>query len=174
MIEIFQCKKCGTCCRNMFDDYEGVKKGLVLTAKEVNLFPSDMISPNLAIGTEKRKRIITYQLNVGSCPHIDINKCSIYDHRPLICRAFPFRFGNFSTKCPVFSYRTIGVRYCDFVPSKLQEDATEKMDRYVSNRLKKYYVKGSKIWSYDLATNKWVTKSETSTNTDVNGKGGKS
>ena len=119
------------------------------------------ISPSMALGTENRKKIITYQLNVETCPNIDAqNNCSIYEKRPLICKAFPFKSGDFSIKCPILSYRKVGEFYCDFVPSTVQVDATEKFDRYISNRFRKYYVKGIKPWDYDLETMKWVLESE--------------
>lgn len=157
MSEIFQCKKCGTCCRNLLEDIRGIRKGLVLTAKEVSLFPSEMISPSLAMGTEKRKIPITYQLNVNTCPHIDNkNECLIYDKRPLMCKAFPYESGDFSNKCTVFSYRKVGQRYCDFAPSRFQIDASEKLNRYIMNRYRKHFKKGIKIWDYDLAAEQWI------------------
>ena len=130
MSEIFQCKKCGTCCRNLFDDIEGIRMGLVLTAKEVSLFPSEMISPSSALGTEKRKKIITYQLNANTCPHIDNkNNCLIYEKRPLRCKSYPYEDGNFSIKCTVLSYRKVGLFYCNVTPSELQYDADKKLPR---------------------------------------------
>ena len=161
MSEIFQCKKCDTCCRNLLDDIRGIRKGLILTAKEVNLFPSEMISPSLAIGTEKRKKAITFQLNANTCPHIDNkNECLIYDKRPLMCKAFPYESGNFSIKCTVFSSRKVGQTYCDFAPSRFQIDASEKLNRYARNRFQKYFRKGIKVWEYDLATKNWVLKAQ--------------
>jgi len=158
---IFECKKCGTCCRNLFDDIQGIRKGLLLTAKEVSLFPSEMISPSSAVGTEKRKKIIIYQLNVNTCPRIDNkNECLIYDKRPLMCKAFPYESGSFSTKCTVFSRRKVGQFYCDFAPSEFQIDASEKLNRYVRNRFRKYFIRGIKVWEYDLTTKNWVFKAQ--------------
>jgi len=159
MSEIFQCKKCGTCCRNLFDEIRGMRTGLSLTAKEVSLFPSEMISPHLSVGTEQRKKIITYQLNVNTCPHVNNkNACLIYDKRPLICKAFPFKSGNFSIKCTVLSYRKVGQFYSDVVPSELQIDASDKLQRYMWNRVRKYFIKGIKLWECNLATKNWVLK----------------
>jgi Fe-S-cluster containining protein len=156
---VFECKKCGTCCRNLLEEIEGIAKGLILTAKEVSLFPSKMISPSIAIGTEKSKTMIFYQLNANTCPHIDKrNECLIYDRRPLMCRAFPYNSGNFSIKCPVFSNRRVGQFYLDFEPSELQIDADGKLDRYKGNRFRKYFKKGFKEWHYDLTKKNWVFK----------------
>ena len=159
MSEIFQCKKCGTCCRNLLEHIRGIRKGLLLTAKEVSLFPSKMISHSLAIGTEKRKKVIFYQLNANTCPHIDNkNECLIYDKRPLMCKAFPYELGNFSNKCTVFRNRKVGQFYSGFMPSESQIDVSEKMNRYVRNCLKRYFKKGMKSWEYDLATKKWILR----------------
>ena len=158
---VFECKRCGKCCRNLLEDIKGIRKGLVLTAKEVSLFPSEMISPSLAVGTEKRKKPITYQLNANICPHIDNkNECLIYDKRPLMCKAFPYESGNFSNRCTVFSYRKVGQFYCDFMPSESQIDASEKLNRYIWNRFQKYFIKGIKVWEYDLATKNWIFKAQ--------------
>lgn len=161
MSEIFQCKRCGTCCRNLLEDIRGIKRGLILTAKEASLFHSEMISPSLGIGMSKPKIIIIYQLNVNTCPHINNkNECLIYDKRPLMCKAFPYESGNFSNKCTVFSYRKVGQFYSDFVPSEHQIDASEKLNRYIWNRFRKYFIKGIKVWEYDLATKNWVFKAQ--------------
>ena len=158
---IFQCKRCGTCCRNLLEDDDSIRKGLLLTAKEVGLFPSEMISPSLAIGTEKQKRTITYQLNVNICPHInDKNECLIYNKRPLMCKAFPFDSGSFSVRCVVFSNRKLGVLYCDFAPSESQIDASEKLNKYIRKRFHKHFTKGIKVWNFDLATKNWAFKAQ--------------
>ena len=160
MSEVFHCKKCGSCCRNLFDELDGIRKGLLLTAKEAKLFPSDMVFPSLGIGTEKRKKIITYQLNAEVCPHIgDKNECLIYEKRPLKCKAFPFDLAGFSIKCPIMSYRKVGQFYTDFAPSRLQYTSSEKLDRYMLNRFRKYSSKGVRAWDYDLAKKKWVINS---------------
>ena len=161
MSEILQCKRCGSCCRNLFDDNKGIRKSLVLTAKEIGFFPSEMISPSLAVGTEKRKKVITYQLNVNTCPHIDKNnECLIYDNRPLKCKAFPYESGNFSNTCTVLSYRKVGQSYCDFAPSISHIDASEKLNRYITNRLKKHFKKGYKVWDFDLLVEKWIIRAQ--------------
>ena len=73
-----------------------------------------------------------------------------------MCKAFPFFSGDFSIKCPVFSYSKVGQFSCDFATSRPHVDASEKFDRYVWNRFRKYFVKGFKLWDYDLITKNWV------------------
>ena len=88
---VFNCRKCGTCCRNLLEYINGVKAGLLLTVKEIDLFPSEMISPKMAIGIAGPEQMICYQLSVDNCPYInEKSECRTYDKRPLMCRAFPY------------------------------------------------------------------------------------
>jgi len=149
--------KCGTCCRSLLEESEGVLKGLTLTANETDLFPSSMVSPQTALGRKKPARIINYQLNVDYCPHINQrNECEIYDKRPLICRAFPYIQGNFSVKCPIFKklFKREGLRVT-FPMSHAEVEASLKRDRLTQNLLKRYWKKGSKMWIYDLRSKQW-------------------
>jgi len=155
-IVVFECKKCGNCCRNLLESFTGVTKGLVLTIKEIKLFPSGMISPKIAIGKRKPKKIINYQLNVNVCPHInERNECKIYDKRPLMCKAFPYESGTFSVKCSVFSHMKTGV-ICNAEFSVTEIEASEKLNKHIWNRFHKYFRKGIKAWECDLATKKWI------------------
>jgi Fe-S-cluster containining protein len=120
-----------------------------------------MTSPSLAVGTEKRKKTITHQLNVNICPHLgNKNECLIYERRPLKCKAFPFDSGNFSNKCTVFSYRKVGYVYCDFAPSRSQIEASDKLNRCLGKLFQRFFVKGIKVWEYDLATKNWVFRTQ--------------
>lgn len=149
--------KCGTCCRNLLEESEGVLKGLTLTANETSLFPSDMVSPQIVTGRKKPTRIINYQLNVQDCPHINQrNECQIYDKRPLICKAFPYIQGNFSMKCPNIGklFKIAGLRVTLPVPYA-EAEASQKRDRLSQNLLRKHWKKGSKMWLYDLRSTQW-------------------
>lgn len=153
--------KCGTCCRNLLEEREGVLKGLVLTEKETSLFPPDMVSPHNATGRKKPEHIIDYQLNVNDCPHIDErNECRIYEKRPLICRAFPYIQGNFSVKCPIFGSRFKAGLLITVPLPDAEVEASQKRDRYFQNRLRKYLKKSSKIWVFDLATRQWMAHAQ--------------
>jgi len=153
----FNCKKCGTCCRNLIEDANGIKTGLLLTVKEIDLFPSEMVSPKFAIGFEMPDKIIQYQLNVNDCPHVnEKNECQIYEKRPLMCRAFPYESGTVSVKCPVIGSRIKVYEPCEVEVSATEIDASEKMNRHILNRFQKFYKKGQKAWIFDLETRKWV------------------
>ncbi|HSQ49219.1 MAG TPA: YkgJ family cysteine cluster protein, partial [Candidatus Deferrimicrobiaceae bacterium] len=97
-MQSFRCSECGTCCRDIFDDRGGDKRGLTLTADEALLFPENLIAPLAAFGFEQPETIFLHQLKVKDCPLIDQNKCMIYEKRPLVCRAFPLSQGGYSTK----------------------------------------------------------------------------
>jgi len=155
----FQCLRCGTCCRDLFNDKAGLKKGISLTKSETKLFPEKMISPHMAVGMEKPKTIILYQLNASDCPFIDhSNKCLIYANRPLMCQAFPIVNGIYSGKCKFFSFSKAGTKININWVEGNQLEAFGKLDRYIMNQFKRNFKKGIATWSFDLATNQWVLK----------------
>ncbi len=157
----FECLKCGACCRNLLQDYRGVRKGLTLTVKECNLFPKETVSPQLAMGASKPTIPLTYQLTVNVCPYINSqNECSIYDKRPLVCRAFPIVADEISSRCRVFSYRRTGKVYNEGFPMSEMKVANEKLRRYTQSHYSKHAKKGVQVWEYDLATEKWLRKTE--------------
>ncbi|MFA5857295.1 MAG: YkgJ family cysteine cluster protein [Candidatus Pacearchaeota archaeon] len=94
----FECKCCGTCCR-IFKDVEKGLTGLPLfewekeelenIAKEkgikLNIQPTDLVF-------DKRSGFYicgNFSLKHEPCPFLVNNKCSIYEHRPLVCKAYP-------------------------------------------------------------------------------------
>jgi Fe-S-cluster containining protein len=155
----FHCLRCGTCCRNLFNDKAGLKKGVTLTKSEKNLFPEKMVSPHMAVGMEKPDTIILYQLNVNDCPFIDqSNKCLIYPNRPLMCQAFPIVNFTYSGKCKFFNFSKFSAKITIDWGEGNQVEAFGKLDRYIINHFKRNFKKGIGVWSFDLATNKWVLK----------------
>jgi len=158
----FECQKCGTCCRNLLEDVDGITNGLFLTQRERELFPSELISPKLAIGVGKPRRVIAYQLNINVCPHLDEkHECRIYDRRPLACQSFPFEYMIYSgptvsVKCPVIGSRMKKGEQREVEVSEVEVGASEKMNRYIINRSRKYRKKGLSMWNYDLETKLWV------------------
>ncbi|HPD81957.1 MAG TPA: YkgJ family cysteine cluster protein [Candidatus Pacearchaeota archaeon] len=94
MEEKFQCRKCGDCCRffgetdNWLPLFEWEKDKMKELAEQKKISfeakPIELIfdkKSNLAF-------FINYGLK-GPCPFLINNKCSIYEDRPLICKAFP-------------------------------------------------------------------------------------
>ncbi len=153
---------CGLCCRDLFDDREGHKRGLTLTIEEVLLFPKDLISPLMAVGMEKPEEIILYQLNTKDCPFIDqINKCQIYEKRPLVCRAFPLSQGAYSTKCKLFSFaKNFPENFVKIAIDwgETQLDAESQLDRYIIGKFERGFKRGIGTWSFDLANKRWALR----------------
>jgi Fe-S-cluster containining protein len=158
----FECLKCGECCRTILrSDEGGFKRGLLLTEKEIHLFPKEAVSPKLAIGLTEPKTVVLYQLNVNPCPHLSSrNECQRYSERPLMCRSFPIIAGAVSNRCKVFRYRKVGVSYNEPYTMVEQLEASDKINKYIENCIKKHYKKGLRLWEYDLAAEKWVDKGQ--------------
>lgn len=88
----FKCQKCGKCCRKTLQTIklpngETIITGPQIQLTEVPLFEAQALAPQLAGG--KKRRILTYQIATDGCPHLKGNDCSIYEKRPLVCRAYP-------------------------------------------------------------------------------------
>ena len=157
----FECLQCSKCCRSILETSGGVTRGLALTEREAKIFPPEIVSPKLAVGVSEPSVVILYQLNVTVCPYVnDYNQCSRYEERPLICRSFPIVGGAISNRCRIFSYRKPGVVYAEPFNMDKQMEASRKLNTYTRNRISKHYQKGLKIWEYDIATKKWISKGE--------------
>jgi Fe-S-cluster containining protein len=92
MIEKFECKKCGRCCRNFGGflpiwgwEADELKK----IAKEKNI--SLELKPAELWADEKTGLVWCFQIRLANepCPFLLDNQCSIYKNRPLICKSFP-------------------------------------------------------------------------------------
>ena len=162
---IFECQKCGYCCHNLVEDINGITNGLYLTSKEVRLFPSKLISPQIAVGVNKPKKVIVYQLNVNVCPHItEKNECRIYDKRPLACKSFPLGIklvgrkmrALVSVKCSLIGSQMKVDEFREVELPATEIEASQKIYRYLLNRHRKYVKPGSKLWKFDLKTKEWI------------------
>lgn len=157
----FDCLQCASCCRHLLEVKDGRSRGLTLTEKETSLFESKLISPKLAIGLREPQVIILYQLNAKVCPHVsESNSCQIYQNRPLVCQSFPIISGAISNRCKIFAFRKVGLSYDEPFSMKTQLEASEKLDKYIQNRIRKYFHKGIRLWEYDLATKQWNFKTQ--------------
>ena len=143
------------------EDVNSITNGLFLTSKEIRLFPSKLISPKIAIGASRPKKIVAYQLNVSVCPHInERNECRIYDKRPLACKSFPFEIellrSTVSVKCPQIGSKMKVEEFREVEMSGTEIEASQKVNRYLLNRYQKYFKKGTNLWKFDLKTRKWI------------------
>lgn len=93
-INKFHCKQCGECCKNFGDgdtlplfnrEKKFYEELAVQTGVDIKFVPENILLD--------KKSGIMFCLNWGlkgnPCPFLIGNKCSIYNNRALICRAFP-------------------------------------------------------------------------------------
>jgi Fe-S-cluster containining protein len=159
-VEEFTCKKCGSCCKDLFDNRSNQKRGLTLTVSEAKLFPDTLIAPLAAFGKAAPENIFLYQLITNDCPYLNSkNQCDIYDKRPLVCKTFPLSQGSFSIKCRLFWFLK------DFPENsvkvvidwgKIQLEAEIQLDDYILSSFKTYFTQGVASWGFDLSDKKWV------------------
>lgn len=96
--ELFECRGCGHCCERIVVDNGGLHLGLCLHPGEETLFSSfsDAVVPCIGIKRPGRSRVktICYQMVMEPCPLYDsvMKRCTMYRHRPVSCRAYPFSF----------------------------------------------------------------------------------
>jgi Fe-S-cluster containining protein len=132
---------------------------LPLNERETKLFPSNAIAPKLAVGVEKPQTIVLFQLIVNCCPHVnEKNECQIYAKRPLMCQSFPIVAGAISNRCQVFNYRRPGVAYDEPYSMTAQLKASNKLEQYIQNYLRRNSRKGLRVWEYDPNSKKWLDK----------------
>lgn len=103
----FTCHRCGACCTDLRERgteqafaeiAPGVYRlpsegGLRVFAWEADRFPEDRLAPVLAVADSEENQLVVlaYELEADTCPRFDVEEaaCTIYEHRPLVCRAFP-------------------------------------------------------------------------------------
>lgn len=168
---MFQCHRCAACCRELIVKFAGCDIGLFLMNHEVTLFPSDVVSPCWAVGTKGKSRprlsIKSYQLNVKDCPYIAGNSCSIYQRRPLVCRAHPLSIHADPTTMKIMS-ASIDTRCVTCKELGLVEGSRQVLGKHFSREIlvanaamTKYLawmfgIPGQPVWLYDLGIKQWV------------------
>ena len=86
----FECQRCSRCCRrggHLFlsaTDLRGLAQALDLSDEEFFLEYCEVVDLTLA------RRISLGSDEDGACLLLQAGSCSVYAHRPLQCRAFPF------------------------------------------------------------------------------------
>ena len=171
---VFECLRCGRCCSNLFSNlsYQGLL-GLSLAPEEKKRFPKKLVSPQIGIGlgSSGPKHVISYQLNVNTCPHLfKTNLCKVYDKRPLSCQAFPLISGG------PFGTTIADPNDCTFIkeiekevgslnsvlpmtPNKLKAPeewaAIEKINSKLAKFFTEHVIKAKVLWTYDLKSKEW-------------------
>ncbi len=89
---IFECTRCGCCCKKPVGPMQGHVHGLMIFPSERHLFPEKIVKPMLRYSQYYELLpgyIFMYQVDAEPCPHYD-EGCNIYSKRPTICQVFPF------------------------------------------------------------------------------------
>ena len=86
-MDTWKCLRCGSCCKDLYEEHMGMKFGMMLLKDEISLFPAENVNPLYRIG----RVVIAYQLDMASCPHYSKEMgCGIEGNKPMVCHAFPF------------------------------------------------------------------------------------
>jgi Fe-S-cluster containining protein len=167
---IFNCLKCGFCCRNLLKEVSGKTYGLALFPEEIQLFPKKLTSPLCGLGDLlEPKYIVNYQLNVAECPHIlTDNLCKIHEKRPLSCCSFPLISLGFhgttvadAESCTFIEKveKKAGPLELILTPEKFQAkeewEAIEKSNERLVEIFTHYLPENHVLWFFDLKTKKW-------------------
>ena len=159
---VFECRRCGTCCRDLVQEDKGVLRGLTLLPGEEELFPKASVRPAVGIGRRPYERgftIIAHQLVEETCPHLGEAKCRIHDRRPASCRQFPF-----SLREGAEGRQQMGLDLNCPALAELVEGRTDLRirfeDRPSAERLLEVSIRTrehpKRAWFYDLECGKWM------------------
>ena len=145
---------------------------MMLLPFEVKRFNSKYIKPLYGIGVKGKRRkrpaiIYAYQYINEPCEHYNpkTKTCSIYEKRPLVCRAYPFEFafGNYlvDNNCPAVKQflPSNKATYLDEIEGiNVEYDALRKLRTYYMLVFLANMYKTNVLitWAFDLNRNKWI------------------
>ena len=119
----FRCTGCGNCCRDTFitctdADVHRLVSGTGMAVRDVVRFASrdevvfDQRHPYW-IRFGDKKRVMVLRRRGRSCGFLDAeDRCTVYEHRPLVCREHPFET-SLSTTGGLWGFRLARVPNCD-------------------------------------------------------------
>jgi len=159
---VFECRRCGTCCRDLVQEDKGVLRGLTLLPGEDKLFPEASVRPAVGIGRRPHERgftVIAHQLVEETCPHLGEVECRIHDRRPASCRQFPF-----SLREGPQGRQQMGLDLNCPALAEIVEGRTDLRIRFEDRRSAERLLEVStrawerpkKAWFYDLENGKWM------------------
>lgn len=169
---MFECARCGCCCRNLRVQVGIWQTGLFLLPSEAELFDKRDVAPMWGIGIRGNSRprpaqVYFLQLKPNDCPHIrPDNLCSIYPKRPLTCRSHPLLINiNPETGLPETASVDSRCTKTKEVPHGARVNLKDCFPRdillanvegclYLGQMFKE--AAGRAIWLYDLKTEKWI------------------
>jgi Fe-S-cluster containining protein len=158
---IFECQRCGTCCKDLVQEDRGILRGLTLLPGEEKAFPEASVMPAVGLGRRPHERVFTviaHQLAEETCPHLGEAECRIHDRRPSSCRQFPF-----SLRMGSESRQQMGLDLSCPSLAELVEGRTNLRisfdDRPSAERLLEVSTRAlanpRRAWFYDLRSGKW-------------------
>jgi len=175
MVSSGKCVCCGWCCKTSRSPIEiegpgGKLKmvtGILLFPGEVSLFPAgaDYIKPYWGRGKAPKIRPVSYQVDTERCPLLSPdNLCTVYERRPLTCRAYPINLlemiqdGGYKSQTPC----NIVHGFMGSLPADIVEAHQTISDRMMNSGF---------TWIWDLETSQWVHNSEITKVAQGDGKG---
>ena len=88
MDQLFQCQRCGKCCRGpLLDGIAVLPSEVKRISAYLKMHPDKFMDRYVKTRRSWRHGVIPYP-----CPFIRGNGCSIYEIRPIACRTFPLDF----------------------------------------------------------------------------------
>jgi Fe-S-cluster containining protein len=131
-----------------------------LFPEEKMLFPKEYTSPCQGVGRtpdDERFKIVNYQLTLNVCPHLDDNVCRIYEKRPLICRAYPFKGSTIEPDC-AFKVE-LSKRFPNIDEFYFASNDEILISDQIARKIRESYKSKQKqagLWEYDLMKKKWL------------------
>ena len=159
---VFECRRCGTCCRDLLLEDKGVLRGLTLLPGEEEAFAEASVRPAIGRGRRPHERgftIIARQLSQETCPHLGDTDCLNYSERPASCRQFPFSLREgpdgrqqmgLDLSCPSLAELVDGrsnlrIRFED----RSHAERLLEVERKAAER-------PNRFWYFDLGSGKWI------------------
>jgi Fe-S-cluster containining protein len=159
---VFECRRCGTCCRDLLQEDKGVLRGLTLLPGEEEAFTGTSVRPAIGQGRRPHERgftIIARQLSQETCPHLGDTDCRIYSERPASCRQFPFSLREgpdgrqqlgLDLSCPSLAELVDGLSNLRIkFEDRLHAERLLEVERIAVER-------PNRSWYFDLGSGKWI------------------
>jgi Fe-S-cluster containining protein len=138
--------------------------GMALTPEETNLFPTEHVFPSIGTGSYGRaKKVVSFQLDLNKCPHLEGSLCKIYEKRPITCRMFPFEMevGQppkvlIDKKCKWYRDKVVSTGMHKKLMNQEEKIIAPNELGYCWVRLKAYEkIKKKDVWLFDLRRKAW-------------------
>lgn len=145
----FECRRCGWCCRENF--HIRITKDIFRPSNAISIFPGDIArimkltgmaqkeiaAPDIYSCIKDKNELwiigwILRRKDNGECIFLTNGECSIYSHRPMICRCYPFFLEEYS----------VDIMQCSGLKSHMNEIDAKRigllLKRYEIKKLQNY------------------------------------